>query len=192
MSSHLYYSDYYRFVVTPTAPVTSLFLPDHEGNAGFLQRKTWSLYWILCNFNRLFYLLWPSITVICLFLIKVSFRAGDVVGTTCHISENPVIGLEGWAYPLGSLASGTWINRFVNTKSYFLFVWHSFWQILRSFICSVERYPTEDSDIFVQKAGTAAQVVRHQADFVVVRVCFFVLFCLFAFGIWIFKYLKTC
>lgn len=54
-------------------------------------------------------------------------------------------GIEGNAYPLGALAEGSIIN-------------------------SIERYPTEDSESFIVQAGGSAIVVRHQDDYVVVRV----------------------
>lgn len=41
---------------------------------------------------------------------------------------------------------------------------------------SVERYPTEESDVFVVAAGSAATVVRHHGDFTVVRVTRLVFF----------------
>ncbi|KAK6037263.1 Ribosomal Proteins L2, RNA binding domain protein, partial [Cooperia oncophora] len=81
-------------------------------------------------------------------LATENMKAGDIISTTCHIPENPVIGVEGNSYPVGSLVAGTLIN-------------------------SVERYPTLaenlDSDVFVVKAGTAATIVRHQGDFTVIR-----------------------
>ncbi|CAD6198467.1 unnamed protein product [Caenorhabditis auriculariae] len=77
-------------------------------------------------------------------LATENMKAGDIVSTTCHLSENPVIGVEGNAYPLGSLAIGTIVN-------------------------SVERYPTTESEVFVQSAGAAATIVRHQGDFTVVK-----------------------
>ncbi|KAI6182032.1 Ribosomal-L2-C domain-containing protein [Aphelenchoides fujianensis] len=70
--------------------------------------------------------------------------AGQIISTSSHIPENPVIGVEGNAYPLGALSDGTWIN-------------------------SIERYPTDDSEVFVQTAGQAAQVVRQNGEYVIVR-----------------------
>lgn len=70
--------------------------------------------------------------------------AGQIIKTSSYIPQNPVIGVEGNAYPLGALSVGTLIN-------------------------SVERFPTQDSDVFVIAAGTSAQVVRHQGNFVVIR-----------------------
>ncbi|KAF8371206.1 mrpl-2, partial [Pristionchus pacificus] len=77
-------------------------------------------------------------------LATESMRAGQIITTSGHLTENPLIGIEGNAYPLGSLAPGTMVN-------------------------CVERYPTADSEVFVVKAGTAATIVRHQGDFVVVK-----------------------
>ncbi|KAK6751839.1 hypothetical protein RB195_003332 [Necator americanus] len=81
-------------------------------------------------------------------LATENMKAGDIISTSCHIPENPVIGVEGNAYPLGALVPGTLVN-------------------------SVERYPeiceNLDSDVFVVKAGTAATIVRHQGDFTVIR-----------------------
>lgn len=81
-------------------------------------------------------------------LATENMRAGDIISTSCHIPENPLIGIEGNAYPIGALVTGTLIN-------------------------SVERYPTPqsylDSDVFVVKAGTAATVVRHEGEFTVIR-----------------------
>ncbi|CAI4227871.1 unnamed protein product [Auanema sp. JU1783] len=77
-------------------------------------------------------------------LATEKMKAGDIISTTGFISENPVIGLEGNSYPIGSLAPGTLVN-------------------------CVERYPTENSEVFVVKAGTAATIVRHQGDFTIIR-----------------------
>lgn len=44
------------------------------------------------------------------------------------------------------------------------------WTFVLFFSCSVERYPTPDSEVFVVKAGSAATVVRHQGEFVVIKV----------------------
>ncbi|KHJ76728.1 hypothetical protein OESDEN_23652, partial [Oesophagostomum dentatum] len=81
-------------------------------------------------------------------LATENMKAGDIISTSCHIPENPVIGVEGNAYPVGALVAGTLIN-------------------------SVERFPDVrnnlDSDVFVVKAGTAATIVRHQGDFTVIR-----------------------
>ncbi|PAV83875.1 hypothetical protein WR25_13587 [Diploscapter pachys] len=77
-------------------------------------------------------------------LATENMKAGDIIKTTCHLPENPVIGVEGNSYPVGSLAPGTLIN-------------------------SVERYPTMDSEVFIRQAGHAATVVKHQGDFTVIR-----------------------
>ncbi|KHN79848.1 39S ribosomal protein L2, mitochondrial [Toxocara canis] len=84
-------------------------------------------------------------------LATENMKAGEIISTSCHIPDNPVIGIEGNAYPLGALAPGSLIN-------------------------TVERYPVEnptypgnDSEVFVVAAGKCAEVVRHQGDFVVIR-----------------------
>ncbi|XGW27122.1 hypothetical protein V3C99_007602 [Haemonchus contortus] len=81
-------------------------------------------------------------------LATENMKAGDLISTTCYIPENPVIGVEGNSYPVGSLVAGTLVN-------------------------SIERFPNLieylDSDVFVVKAGTAATIVRHQGDFTVIR-----------------------
>ncbi|KAH7729564.1 Protein MRPL-2 [Aphelenchoides avenae] len=73
-----------------------------------------------------------------------NMKAGQIISTSGYIPENNIIGREGNAYPLGALAPGTLIN-------------------------TVERYPTPDSDVFVVLAGSAAEIVRHQGDYTVVR-----------------------
>jgi large subunit ribosomal protein L2 len=78
-------------------------------------------------------------------LATENMKAGQIISTSCHIPENTVIGVEGNAYPLGALNVGTYVN-------------------------SVERYPTMDSQVFIVSAAMAGQIVRHQGDFVVVRV----------------------
>uniref|UniRef100_A0A914PJH4 Ribosomal protein L2 C-terminal domain-containing protein n=1 Tax=Panagrolaimus davidi TaxID=227884 RepID=A0A914PJH4_9BILA len=71
--------------------------------------------------------------------------AGQIIKTSGYIPPNPVVGIEGNAYPLGALSVGTLVN-------------------------SVERYADiEDSDVFVIAAGTAGVIVRHQGQYVVVR-----------------------
>lgn len=75
-------------------------------------------------------------------------KAGQIISTSCHIPENTLIGVEGNAYPLGALNVGTYVN-------------------------SVERYPTMDSEVFIIAAATAGIIVRHQGDFVVVKVNYF-------------------
>ncbi|CAO4375593.1 unnamed protein product [Caenorhabditis nigoni] len=77
-------------------------------------------------------------------LATENMKAGDIISTSGHLSENPVIGVEGNAYPIGSLAAGTVIN-------------------------SIERYPTMDSETFVKAAGTSATIVRHQGDYTVIK-----------------------
>ncbi|TKR61988.1 hypothetical protein L596_026011 [Steinernema carpocapsae] len=81
-------------------------------------------------------------------LATENMRAGQIIRTSGFIPPNPIVGAEGDAYPLGALAPGSLIN-------------------------SIERFPNnlsnEDSDVFIVRAGTCATVVRHQGDFVVVR-----------------------
>ncbi|CAJ0930881.1 unnamed protein product, partial [Mesorhabditis belari] len=77
-------------------------------------------------------------------LATENMKAGQIITTTCHMAANPLIGKEGCAYPLGSLAIGTLIN-------------------------SIERYPTMDSEAFVQVAGQSATIVRHQGEFTIVK-----------------------
>jgi large subunit ribosomal protein L2 len=84
-------------------------------------------------------------------LATENMKAGQIISTSCHIPENTLIGTEGSAYPLGALNVGTYVN-------------------------SVERYPTTNSEVFIVAAGTAGQIIRHQGNFVVVRVSFYLLF----------------
>ena len=84
-------------------------------------------------------------------LATENMEAGQIISTTCHIPRNPVIGVEGNAYPLGALTVGTLVN-------------------------SVERCWKEDPDVidqdstvFITSAGTCAEIVRHQGDFVVIK-----------------------
>ncbi|VDD86466.1 unnamed protein product [Enterobius vermicularis] len=84
-------------------------------------------------------------------LATENMRAGQIISTSCHIPRNPIIGVEGNAYPLGALAVGTLVN-------------------------SVEKYPEiepvcfgRDTEVFIVSAGTCAEIVRHQGDFVVIR-----------------------
>lgn len=78
-------------------------------------------------------------------LATENMKAGQIISTSCYIPENTLVGIEGNAYPLGALNIGTYVN-------------------------SVERYPTMDSEVFIRAAATAGQIVRRQGDFVVVRV----------------------
>lgn len=78
-------------------------------------------------------------------LATENMKAGQIISTSCHIPENTIIGVEGNAHPLGALSDGTIIN-------------------------SIERYPSMDSELFIVNAGSSAQIVRRQGDFVVVRV----------------------
>ncbi|CAD5219590.1 unnamed protein product [Bursaphelenchus okinawaensis] len=73
-----------------------------------------------------------------------NMKAGQIISTSCHIPENPIIGIEGNAHPLGALSDGTVVN-------------------------SIERFPNMESQLFITNAGTSAQIVRRQGDFVVVR-----------------------
>ncbi|KAI6228288.1 Ribosomal Proteins L2, RNA binding domain protein [Aphelenchoides besseyi] len=81
-------------------------------------------------------------------LATENMTAGQIISTSSYIPENPVVGVEGNAYPLGALSDGTIIN-------------------------TVERYPNvntnEETDVFVKMAGQAAQVVRRNGDYVIVR-----------------------
>uniref|UniRef100_A0A7E4V2C2 Ribosomal_L2_C domain-containing protein n=1 Tax=Panagrellus redivivus TaxID=6233 RepID=A0A7E4V2C2_PANRE len=77
-------------------------------------------------------------------LATENMHAGQIIKTSGYIPPNPVIGIEGNAYPLGALGVGTLVN-------------------------CIERFPTTDSDVFVIAAGMAGVVVRHQGNFVVVR-----------------------
>ncbi|MFH4973326.1 hypothetical protein AB6A40_000035 [Gnathostoma spinigerum] len=77
-------------------------------------------------------------------LATENMHAGQIIKTSCYIPENPIIGVEGNAYPLGALAVGSLVN-------------------------CVERLPKDDSDVFVIAAGTCAEVIRHQNDYVVIR-----------------------
>uniref|UniRef100_A0A915PJN9 Ribosomal protein L2 C-terminal domain-containing protein n=1 Tax=Setaria digitata TaxID=48799 RepID=A0A915PJN9_9BILA len=76
--------------------------------------------------------------------------AGQIISTTCYIPESPQEGKEGNAYPLGALAPGSLVNsveKFPNER----------------------KYPSTDDDVFIVTAGTCAEIVRHQGDFVVIR-----------------------
>ncbi len=89
--------------------------------------------------------------------------AGQVIKTSQHIPENPgtrfvvaahssitlppslaVLAAEGNAYPLGALSPGTLIN-------------------------SIEKFPGCGGE-FIVSAGSSAEVVRKQGDFIVIRV----------------------
>lgn len=81
-------------------------------------------------------------------LATENIRAGQVVSTTCHIPANPIIGIEGNAYPLGALAEGSIIN-------------------------SIEKHPSDTSESFIVNAGSSAEIVRHSGNNVIIRVrCF--------------------
>ncbi|CAJ0579596.1 unnamed protein product, partial [Mesorhabditis spiculigera] len=77
-------------------------------------------------------------------LATENMKAGQILTTTCYIPENPLIGREGCAYPLGALAVGTQVN-------------------------SIERHPNYESDSFVKGAGEVATIVRHQEDYTIIR-----------------------
>ncbi|KAK6044049.1 Ribosomal Proteins L2, RNA binding domain protein [Cooperia oncophora] len=74
-------------------------------------------------------------------LATENMKAGDIISTTCHIPENPVIGVEGNSYPVGSLVAGTLIN-------------------------SVERYPTlaENLDIVCFRCKKPGYSMQHCFD----------------------------
>uniref|UniRef100_A0A8R1XWA0 Ribosomal_L2_C domain-containing protein n=1 Tax=Onchocerca volvulus TaxID=6282 RepID=A0A8R1XWA0_ONCVO len=83
-------------------------------------------------------------------LATENMKAGQIISTTCYIPESPQEGKEGNAYPLGALAPGSLINsveKFPNER----------------------KYPTTDDDVFIVTAGTCAEIVRHQSDFVIIR-----------------------
>uniref|UniRef100_A0A0N5A7Z4 Ribosomal_L2_C domain-containing protein n=1 Tax=Syphacia muris TaxID=451379 RepID=A0A0N5A7Z4_9BILA len=84
-------------------------------------------------------------------LATENMKAGQIISTSCYIPTNPIIGIEGNAYPLGALAVGTLVN-------------------------SVEKFPIiepvvygRDSEVFIVAAGTCAEIMRHQGDFVVIK-----------------------
>lgn len=64
--------------------------------------------------------------------------------------------MEGNAYPLGALTVGTLVN---SVEKY----------------ANEPRYPATDDDVFIVTAGTAAEIIRHQGDYTVIRVCRFLL-----------------
>uniref|UniRef100_A0A914VLW8 Ribosomal protein L2 C-terminal domain-containing protein n=1 Tax=Plectus sambesii TaxID=2011161 RepID=A0A914VLW8_9BILA len=76
-------------------------------------------------------------------LATENMSAGQVIKTSQHIPDNPVLAAEGNAYPLGALSPGTVIN-------------------------SIEKYPGKGGE-FIIAAGSSAEVVRHQGDYVVIR-----------------------
>uniref|UniRef100_A0A0K0G3S3 39S ribosomal protein L2, mitochondrial (inferred by orthology to a human protein) n=1 Tax=Strongyloides venezuelensis TaxID=75913 RepID=A0A0K0G3S3_STRVS len=80
-------------------------------------------------------------------LATENMKAGQIITTSCHIPTNPIIGIEGCAYPVGALVPGTLIN-------------------------CVEKYPNKESDVFVKAAGSSAQIMRTQGDFVIVKLPF--------------------
>lgn len=65
----------------------------------------------------------------------------------------PIPGAEGNAYPLAALVPGSIINSIEKFPN-------------------VQKYPSTDDDVFIVTAGTCAEIVRHQGDFVVIRVSF--------------------
>uniref|UniRef100_A0A0N4ZKV4 Ribosomal_L2_C domain-containing protein n=1 Tax=Parastrongyloides trichosuri TaxID=131310 RepID=A0A0N4ZKV4_PARTI len=77
-------------------------------------------------------------------LATENMKAGQIITTSCYIPPNPIIGVEGCSYPLGALAVGSFIN-------------------------SVERFPTSDSEPFITAAGSCGQVMRHQGDYVIIK-----------------------
>lgn len=81
-------------------------------------------------------------------LATENMKAGQIISTFGYIGSNPIIGIEGNAYPIGALAEGSLIN-------------------------SIERNPTFDSEPMIINAGGRAQIVRHEGDFVIARVFFF-------------------
>ncbi|VDK86379.1 unnamed protein product [Litomosoides sigmodontis] len=83
-------------------------------------------------------------------LATENMKAGQIISTTCYIPESPQEGKEGNAYPLGALAPGSLVNsveKFPNER----------------------KYPSTDDDVFIVTAGTCAEIIRHQGDFVIIR-----------------------
>uniref|UniRef100_A0A9J2P686 Ribosomal protein L2 C-terminal domain-containing protein n=1 Tax=Ascaris lumbricoides TaxID=6252 RepID=A0A9J2P686_ASCLU len=84
-------------------------------------------------------------------LATENMKAGQIISTSCHIPDNPLIGIEGNAYPLGALAPGSLINS------------------VEKYAIEKPSYPGNDSEVFMVTAGSCAEVVRHQGDYVVIR-----------------------
>lgn len=78
-------------------------------------------------------------------LATENMKAGQIISTFGFIGPNPIIGIEGNAYPIGALVEGSLIN-------------------------SIERYPNLKSEPMIINAGGCAQIVRHDNDFVIARV----------------------
>ncbi|VDM95874.1 unnamed protein product [Thelazia callipaeda] len=83
-------------------------------------------------------------------LATENMKAGQIISTTCYIPENPQEGIEGNAYPLGALVPGSCINSVEKLPN-------------------ERKYPSTDDDVFIVTAGTCAEIIRHQGDFVVIR-----------------------
>ncbi|KAL3100391.1 hypothetical protein niasHS_001694 [Heterodera schachtii] len=74
-----------------------------------------------------------------------NMQAGQIIQTTCHIPERPVIGCEGNSYPLGALVEGTMVN-------------------------SIELHRNNpNSHVVITEAGGCAEIIRHMDEFTVVR-----------------------
>ena len=78
-------------------------------------------------------------------LATENMTAGDVISTFGHIPDNPIIGLEGNAHPIGAMSDGTLVN-------------------------CVERWPAPNAKVFQTIAGQCAQIIRRQGDHIVIRV----------------------
>lgn len=70
--------------------------------------------------------------------------------------QKKFLGIEGNAYPLGALAIGTKVNS------------------VERYIVENPTYPGDDSEVLVCLAGSCAEVVRRQGDYVVIRVTVYV------------------
>uniref|UniRef100_A0A0N4U580 Ribosomal_L2_C domain-containing protein n=1 Tax=Dracunculus medinensis TaxID=318479 RepID=A0A0N4U580_DRAME len=87
-------------------------------------------------------------------LATENMKAGQIISTSGFIPNNPVIGIEGNAYPLGALAIGTKVNS------------------VERYIVENPTYPGDDSEVLVCLAGSCAEVVRRQGDYVVIRMSY--------------------
>uniref|UniRef100_A0A914H975 Ribosomal protein L2 C-terminal domain-containing protein n=1 Tax=Globodera rostochiensis TaxID=31243 RepID=A0A914H975_GLORO len=74
-----------------------------------------------------------------------NMKAGQIIQTTGHIPDRPIIGIEGNSYPLGALVEGTIVN-------------------------SIEMFPNAvKAHVMITEAGGCAEIVRHQDAFTIVR-----------------------
>ncbi len=81
-----------------------------------------------------------------------NMTAGQIIGTSEYIGENPIVGIEGYAHPLGALSIGTFVH-------------------------CIEKYPGTGGS-FIVEAGAAAEIIRPHGEYVVLRVCFWSKVCL--------------